>query len=153
MARVPLRLRIASSGQCPTSTRSHIEAGGHPLVIDEPPERGGSGQGATPLEVLMSSLVGCTNIISHRIAKQLDIDIDSMTVEVVADLDTRVLSGEKTEVAFPEVRVDVNVVSGSAPEEFVALRERLERTCPVSVLFIQAGTRIVHNWTVTPPAS
>jgi len=153
MARVPLRLKIASSGHSPSATLSHIEAGGHQLIIDEPPERGGTGKGATPLEVLMSSLVGCTNVISNRIAAKMEISIESMEVSVVADLDARVLAGEKTEVAFPEVRIEVDVVSENSPEQFAQLREVLERTCPVSVLFIQAGTRLVHSWTVTAPSA
>jgi putative redox protein len=153
MARVPLKLKIASSGHSPSHTLSNIEAGGHRLIIDEPVERGGTGKGATPLEVLMSSLVGCTNVISNRIASKMNIGIESMEVSVVADLDARVLGGEQTEVAFPEVRITVNVVSDSFPDEFAALREELERTCPVSVLFIQAGTRLVHDWTIAPTAA
>jgi len=146
-----VKYKISSSGNCPSATRSHIEAGGHQMIIDEPFERGGSGQGATPLEVLVSSLVGCTNVISNRIAKQMNIAIHSMTISAVADVDARVLAGEHTEVAFPEVRLDVTVISEASPEQFVELRERLERTCPVSVLFKQAGTRLVHRWTIAPP--
>lgn len=151
MARVPLKFKIASSGRCPSATLSNIEAGGHQLIIDEPVERGGSGKGPTPLEVLVSSLVGCTNVISNRIARQLNIAIQSMEVAAEADVDARVLAGEHTEVAFPEVRLDVTVISDASPEQFEELRARLERTCPVSVLFKQAGTRIVHRWTITPP--
>ncbi len=99
----------------------------------------------------MSALVGCTNVISNRIAAQMNIDIESMAVQAVADVDACVLAGEHTEVAFPEVRLDVTVVSASGPERFQELRERLERTCPVTVLFKQAGTKIVHRWTITPP--
>lgn len=146
-----LKLKISVAGDCPTHTRSHVEAGGHTLIVDEPIEREGTDQGASPLEYLVTSLAGCTNVISNRIAKDMGIDIVSMTVDVVADLDARVLAGETVDVAFPEVRITVGVISPDGAAKFAELRRRLESTCPVSVLFSQAGSRIVHDWTVTPP--
>jgi uncharacterized OsmC-like protein len=146
-----VKLKIGAVADCPTHTRSHVRAGGHAMIVDEPLERDGSGQGASPLEYLVTSLAGCTNVISNRIAARMGIDIRSMAVDVVADLDARVLAGESVEVAFPEVRIVVDVVSPDSASAFAALRERLEATCPVSVLFSQAGTKVVHDWTVTPP--
>ena len=36
-------------------------------VIDEPIARGGTNLGLSPTETLVSSLLGCTNVITHRI--------------------------------------------------------------------------------------
>lgn len=39
-------------------------------VSDEPPERGGTNEGMAPTELFLASLVACSNVISHKIAKK-----------------------------------------------------------------------------------
>ena len=141
----------AATAACRNATRSDIQIGGHEVTIDEPAERGGTGIGATPLEYLMAALAGCTNVISNRIATDMGIDIDLATVQVEGTVDSRVLQGQATEVAFPKVKLDVTVKTGADEAQIEALRERLARTCPVSVLLQQAGAEIVGTWTVLAP--
>lgn len=145
------KLKVGAAADCPTYTRSDVEVQGHTLIVDEPIERGGTGLGATPLEFLVAALAGCTNVISNRLAQEMGIEIVSMTVDVVAALDARVLAEEAVNPAFPEVRVAVGVISPDDEVMFAQLSERLRLACPISVLFTQAGTKMVHEWTVTHP--
>src|SRR5918999_2509123 len=42
-----------------------------PLISDEPPSRGGSDRGQSPLELLLSSLCACTNVTASRMAEKI----------------------------------------------------------------------------------
>ena len=50
----------------------------------------------------MAALVGCTNVITHKIAKKNGVQLKSMQVRLEADLDRRgVLLSEEVDVSFP----------------------------------------------------
>jgi len=50
-------------------------------VIDEPIARGGTNLGLSPTETLVSSLIGCTNVITHRIMEKMGFTINSMDIK------------------------------------------------------------------------
>ena len=59
------------------------------VVIDEPEARGGTNQGASPTETLGVALAGCINVISHKVAESLDVDLGEMTIDVATQFDRR----------------------------------------------------------------
>lgn len=59
-----------------------IEVGGHRLVSDEPTDKGGSGAGPSPQELLAASLVSCTAITMQLYAQRKGWNLDDLTVEV-----------------------------------------------------------------------
>lgn len=140
--------KIHASGTCPTGDRSEVMLRHHRLVIDEPRERGGTDQGGSPLETLMAALIGCTNVISHRIATEMGIRLELVSVEVTALLDGRVLKGERAEAVFPEIRLDVRARTDATAPQLQALRGALRRRCPVSVMLSDSGSRIRDDWSV-----
>jgi putative redox protein len=62
--------------------RHVIEVGGHRIVADEPTERGGTGSGPTPQELLAASLVSCTSITMQLYAQRKGWNLDDLTIEV-----------------------------------------------------------------------
>ncbi len=52
-------------------------------VSDEPEERGGTNEGFAPTEFFLSSLLACSNVISHKIAAKNDINL--MSIELSMD--------------------------------------------------------------------
>ena len=65
-------------GSVKSHARTDILARDVESVIDEPTVRGGTNLGLTPTETLMASLIGCTNVISHRIAERINVKINKM---------------------------------------------------------------------------
>jgi putative redox protein len=61
--------------------RHVIEVGGHRIVADEPVDKGGTGSGPTPQELLAASLVGCTAITMQLYAQRKGWNLDDLTVE------------------------------------------------------------------------
>ena len=91
-------------GACASHSRTDVKVRDLNTVIDEPTERGGTNQGPTPTEMLMASLIGCTNVIAHKVAEKNGVDIDSMSVRVEAQFDRRgVTLAEEIPVPFPSV--------------------------------------------------
>src|ERR1700704_3270955 len=59
-----------------------IDAGGFPLVADEPVSRGGAGKGPTPYDLLLASLGACTAITLRMYADRKGMDLKSLRVDL-----------------------------------------------------------------------
>ena len=92
---------------CPTHSRTDLQVRDLESVIDEPEERDGTNLGFTPTETLIASLIGCTNVISHKIAHKHGIAFDDMTIEAEATFDRRGASlMEEIKRTVPQDRAD-----------------------------------------------
>jgi uncharacterized OsmC-like protein len=58
--------------------KTEVETGKHRFVIDEPPDLGGTDEGANPLEPLLGALVGCENVIANFVAKELGFQLNGI---------------------------------------------------------------------------
>ncbi len=146
----PITVRAA----CPTPSRTEVRARRHNLVIDEPPARNGSDMGATPLETLLASFLGCTNVIANMIAEELGIVIVSMELKATAHFDTRgVFDRARVTEPFPRIDLFVTIVTDAEDEAVSRLKTALAERCPVSVILRGAGSTIVEEWTVVKPAA
>jgi putative redox protein len=65
--------------------RTELIASGKTVVADEPPERGGTDEGAAPGEFLMISLASCTAITLRMYADRKQWDVKKIKVEVAAE--------------------------------------------------------------------
>lgn len=138
---------ITAQGRCPNSTRSDVSFRRHRIVIDEPTARHGTDAGGMPLEILMSALVGCTNVISNRIAGEMGIALENMSIDVVGHFDIAALRGEDC-APFPEIDLAISVTTSASSEEIDELRARLAKCCPVSVVLSRSGAIIHDKWIV-----
>lgn len=122
------------------------------VTIDEPTERGGTNLGATPTETLVTALIGCTTVVSHRIADRLGITLENMSVDVDADFDRRgVMQEEHLTVPFPKMDLRITVTSAAPEEQIEQLKEDLKKFCPISNVIRQSGTDLTETWTVNRP--
>ncbi len=135
------------SGVSPSHARTEITARDTHQVIDEPTERGGTNAGPSPTETGVAALIGCTNVIGHKCAKTLGVDIGHLKIDAEFDLDRRgVLLQEEIEVPFKAVRLTVHC-DGPAPQaEIDRVATETEKYCPLSKLFINAGADVTVTW-------
>lgn len=117
------------------------------FAIDEPTERGGTNKGPTPTDTALAALIGCTNVIGHKCAGKLDIDIGHLEIDIVCDFDRRgVTLSEEIDTPFVSL-VQTVVADGSATEdELQAVAREVEKFCPLSKLFVGAGTKVTTIW-------
>lgn len=145
---VPVKIE----GRCPTHSRTDILVRDTETTIDEPVERGGTNLGPSPTETALSALVGCTNVIAHKIAHGHGIEFQSMTVNLEAIFDRRgVLLTEEVDVPFPEIKLLINVTTDADDAQIETIKTELAMYCPVAKLFRMAGTKLTEEWTVTRP--
>jgi len=79
MATTPVIIRSRGS------FRSEVEAGPHRMVVDEPVEVGGTGEGPTPYDLLAGALGSCTAMTVNFYAKRVQYPLEGVDVTVTHD--------------------------------------------------------------------
>ena len=117
-------------------------------VIDEPIARGGTNLGLSPTETLVSSLIGCTNVITHRIMENLGFTITSMDIKskTMFNKDGVGLIKE-IEVPFPEINLDIDISTDASENDLIEVQKQLGMYCPIAKVIRNAGTKINESWT------
>lgn len=136
-----------ATAACPTHARTEIPVRDLHVVIDEPEERGGTNLGPTPTETAMTALIACTNVIGHKNAHRLGIDLGEVTIDAACEFDRRgVLMQEEIDVPFPAITLTVNCNSPASQEDLARVGEETAKYCAIAKLFEAAGTDLTVNW-------
>jgi uncharacterized OsmC-like protein len=141
--------KMTLDGTAETPTKTAVTSRKLTLTMDEPIDRGGTNQGMMPLETMMAGLIGCTSVVSHKIAHANDIDIQDMTVRAevtVNSAGTRLV--REIDVPFPVVRLFIEFTTSSDEETVAILKRDLRRFCAVSKVLQQAGSKVEEFWTI-----
>ena len=112
--------------------------GGHVLVVDEPPDRGGTDTGPRPTQLLAASLAGCTAITVEMYADRKGWEVGPIEVDVDVAYDGTVPSTYAVALKLPrelseEQRRRLLVIATKCPvhkvlagEASVTVAERVE---------------------------
>ena len=139
-----------AKAQCPTHARTEIPVRDLHVVIDEPVERGGTNLGPTPTEAAMTALIACTNVIGHKNAHRLGVDLGDVEIDANCQFDRRgVLMEEEIDVPFPAVLLTVNCNTTASQEELTQVGQETAKYCAIAKLFEAAGTDLTVNWVKT----
>ncbi|MEO7853944.1 MAG: OsmC family protein [Rubrivivax sp.] len=118
--------------------------------IDEPLQRDGTNQGLTPTETLVAALIGCTNVISHKIARKIGVELKNMHIVADVDFDRRgVTLSEDVAVPFPAITLTIDVRTSASAEQMDQLRTELAMFCPLAKVIRASGTVLTENWNIT----
>lgn len=144
--------KIRIDATCPSHARSELTARQHEIVIDEPPRRGGTDLGPTPLETMLASFLGCTNVIANLLAEEMAIPIDGLALSLTGHLDRRSIFDEAgLAVPFPTIELNVDITTAAPEAEIDRLKAALAKRCPVSRILREAGSEIIETWNVERP--
>lgn len=136
-----------TTATCPTHARTEIPVRDLNVVIDEPAERGGTNMGPTPTEAAMTALIACTNVIGHKNAKRLGVDLGNVTIDANAQFDRRgVLMEEEIDLPFPAITLTVNCATDASQDDLDAVGRETAKYCAIAKLFEAAGTDLTVNW-------
>jgi uncharacterized OsmC-like protein len=130
------------------STRSVMMVRDHVLITDEK----GTNTGPTPLEMALSSLLGCEGVIINRCAEAMQFSYTAVDMEADGEVDQR---GSRGVVGvrpyFNWVKLRIRVHTDETQDRFERLTRNVEYRCPVMNLFRSADVDIVVRWErVTP---
>ena len=139
-------------GRGSSHSRTDVTVRDRSMIIDEPLERGGTNQGFTPTETLMASLIGCTNVITHKVAHRNGVAIRSMDIRLEAEFDRRgVMLQEELERPFTSVTVHIDVETDAPEAAMEKVKRELAMFCPVGKVFRAAGITVKETWNVRRP--
>ena len=95
----------------------------------------------------MTALIACTNVIGHKCAAKLGVDLGTVTIDAECQFDRRgVLLQEEIDVPFPDITLTVNCNSPVTQEQLTRVGEETARFCAIAKLFDAAGTNLTVNW-------
>lgn len=145
--RMKTTVKLRAQAHCPSHSLSEISIRDTGLKIDEPTERGGTNLGPTPTDTAVSALIGCTNVIGHKCAATLGIDIGHLTIGAVCEFDRRgVTLAEEIDVPFKRIELTIETSNAVGEADLQRLSQEVAKFCPLAKLFREAGTIIDEDW-------
>jgi len=110
----------------------------HSIVVDLPEAKGGHNSGPTALEVCVMSFSGCVGTIFAMVAEKMRLTFEKMEVEVNAE--------QKNEApTISDVHFIFSIQTKEEHEKIEKCLDHTINTCPVGVLFKQAGVTITKE--------
>lgn len=130
------------------STRTVIMVRDHVVVTDEK----GTNTGPTPLELALSSLMGCEGVIINRCAEAMQFAYTAVDMEADGEVDQRGSRGvQGVRPYFNWVKMRIRLHTDETQDRFERLIRNVESRCPVMNLFKSADVDVQIKWErVTP---
>jgi uncharacterized OsmC-like protein len=104
-----------------------------PIVVDEPPELGGTDKGANPVELVLVALGTCQEIMYAAMAAMMGIQLDEVKVSLKGTLDLKGLFGMDPAIppGYQKIAYETTLKSPAPEETLRKLVEAVESHCPV----------------------
>jgi uncharacterized OsmC-like protein len=123
-----------------------------PVLVDEPPSRGGEDRAPTPLEHILIGLCGCTTVTTSRLAKKIRFAFDHLEAFAEAELDQRGLSGEADVSAhYRAVRLTIRITTNESDAKLARLQALVDKYCPVHSFVAAAVPDYTVIWVKVSP--
>jgi len=121
-------------------------------VSDEPEERGGTNEGFAPTEFFLGSLLACSNVISHKIAKKNDINLEAFELSMDIRFNRLgVTLEEEIDLPFPDIKLRIEATTDATDDKLEILKRDLPRFCPIAKMIEAAGTNLETEWVFKKP--
>jgi putative redox protein len=142
-------IQMKVEGSSKSHSRTDILARDVECVIDEPIARGGTNLGLSPTETLISSLIGCTNVITHRILEKMGFKVFNMDIEAITKFNRDGVGLLKeVEVPFPEILLNIEISTDASEVDINEAKKQLSMFCPIAKVIRNSGTIINENWVI-----
>ncbi len=117
---------------------------GHSITVDLPPESGGTDVGPTGLELAIMALAGCATTIFKLVAAKRKLTYESLKISLNAEK-------PKNASTITEVKGRVEIASTGTEQEVQTALKLTFKTCPVGVIFEQAGIKVNYDLALKKP--
>lgn len=129
------------------STRTVIMVRDHVVITDEKE----SNTGPTPLEMTLSSLLGCEGVIINRCAEAMKFQYSAVDLEGDGEVDQRGSRGvQGVRPYFNWVKLKIRIHTDETQDRFERLTKNVEYRCPVMNLFKSADVDVTIDWERIP---
>ena len=125
------------------SSRTVMMVRDHIVVTDEK----GTNTGPTPLELTLSSLMGCEGVIINRCAEAMQFAYTAVDMEADGEVDQRGSRGvQGVRPYFNWVKMRIRVHTEEPQDRFDRLIRNVEYRCPVMNLLKSADVDVQIQW-------
>lgn len=122
------------------------------VIVDEPENLGGTDVAPNPVEYLLASYAGCLNVVGHLVAKEKNIHLKGLEIEIKGNLNPDKLFGKTTLERAGFSGIEVQIVPDTDASQTILSEwlEEVERRCPVNdnlsvITPIQVSLNIAGN--------
>ena len=126
-------LTFAASGRSTSPARTDVDVRQFTFVVDEPWSLGGTDLGPNPVELLLSSLLGCMNVVVHLVAEERGVHVRRLRMTAEGDLDPARFFGYEigTRAGFSDVRLHLDLEADASEAQVRSIVDEARRRCPV----------------------
>ena len=117
-------------------TATRAEAGNYEIIIDRPPEKGGSGKGPMGGQVLLMGVGGCFASTLFAAAKERKIKVTGLKINLSSELST------STPARFSKINIEVTGGEFSEPESINKLIDIAQKGC-ISINTVKQGLEVL----------
>lgn len=127
-------LTVKIDAECVNRTKTVINKRGFEVVIDEPEPAGGTDDGPNPTEYLLSTLAGCLNVVGHKVADDMNLDLTISDISLEGEVDTDKVNGISMapRAGFQEIRAVIDLETDEDDATVREWRELLEERCIIT---------------------
>ena len=128
------KLNFSISGNSITATRYDGKSRHFSLIVDEPEALGGKDSAPNPVEYLLAAYAGCLNVVIHLVAKELQVPVSNIKIDINGDINPDRLFGLDTvdRAGFESLTVDIDLDTDAPRELIDKLFERVKDRCPLN---------------------
>lgn len=110
----------------------HNSIRGFNITVDEPEEAGGTNQGPNPVELLLASFGSCLCVLARSVAKEKNLNVGEVQVDLEGDLDPRGMNGkEGIRPGFQDIKVQMSIEGSLRDADKQEFLNEIESRCPV----------------------
>ena len=145
--------RTAKSVMPAGGLRCDVEMHGHTTVIDEPPERGGTDQGATPLLHFAAAFASCQTVQIAKVAESMRLKFGEIKID--ATIDTGRDDGREAGARIIRIvgaKLEISIETNESEKKIERLKTLAVDRCPVGALLDDGGVVPELVWTILPLA-
>jgi len=127
-------LNFVVEGENENPTKLNVKARNFKLIVDEPAGLGGTDDGPNPVEYLLAGYAGCLNVVAHLVAKEQNLDIRKLTIEVDGDINPARLFGQSNDdrAGFKIIRVNIAIDADADQPVIDKWLKEVENRCPIN---------------------
>ena len=127
-------MKVRVSAQSENATKTIVKARNFEIVIDEPAELGGTDEGPNPVEYVLGAFAGCLNVMAHVVAKELNMTLRGIKIDISGPLNPARLFGQSFEerAGFKEISVVLKPDTDADDATLEKWVHAIEDRCPVS---------------------
>jgi uncharacterized OsmC-like protein len=127
-------LKFSISATSETPTRVQVKARSFTMYVDEPPQLGGEDKGANPVEYLLAALAGCLNVAGHMVAKEMNMQLDGLAINIEGVLNPAKFQGKSNaeRAGYKEINVTIEAKTNAPEDVLKKWIETVGSRCPVS---------------------